>query len=110
MKIKTIKWYYILVFQVQRKLIKEYNGNFDKNDYNSNIYYKIHDTTEIGATPINKTITFTTDNKTKEENIFIYKDGDWENFKKITIKRGCPKRAAFFMQQILGIDFSLVDL
>ena len=25
-------------------------------------------------------------------------------------KRGCPKRAAFFMQQILGIDFSLVDL
>ncbi len=24
--------------------------------------------------------------------------------------RGCPKRAAFFMQQILGIDFSLVDL
>ena len=63
------------------------NGNFDKNDYNFNIYYKIHDTTEIGATPINKTITFTTDNKTKEENIFIYKDGDWENFKKITIKR-----------------------
>jgi hypothetical protein len=37
--------------------------------------------------PINKTITFSTDNKTKEENIFVFKDGDWKNFQKLTVSR-----------------------
>ena len=63
------------------------DGNFEESNYNFDLYYKIHDTNYVGANPINKTITFSTDNKTKEENIFVFKDGDWKNFQKLTVSR-----------------------
>jgi hypothetical protein len=64
------------------------DGKFDKYGYNSNIYFKVDDSDANGASPIERTLTFSIDKALNEKTLYFFKQGDWTTFKQIKIKNG----------------------